>query len=44
VYFHHRYIIAYDDPNLLQAAASENIALSPFTLLYEKAGFALLQV
>ncbi|RKG30573.1 amino acid permease [Acinetobacter tianfuensis] len=33
-------LIAYDDPRLLQAAASENIALSPFTLLYEKAGFA----
>ena len=33
-------LIAYDDPRLLQAAASENIALSPFTLLYEKAGLA----
>ncbi len=33
-------LISYDDPLLLQAAASENIALSPFTLLYEKAGFA----
>ena len=33
-------LIAYDDPNLLQAAATENIALSPFTLLYEKVGFA----
>jgi lysine-specific permease len=33
-------LIAYDDPRLLQAASSENIALSPFTLLYEKAGFA----
>ncbi|KGT47767.1 MULTISPECIES: amino acid permease [Acinetobacter] len=33
-------LIAYDDPRLLQAAASEDIALSPFTLLYEQAGFA----
>ena len=33
-------LIAYDDPRLLQAAATDNIALSPFTLLYEKAGFA----
>lgn len=33
-------LVAYDDPRLLQAAASENIALSPFTLLYEKVGFA----
>ncbi|MGE8540209.1 amino acid permease [Acinetobacter sp. ANC 3813] len=33
-------LIAYDDPRLLQAASSENITLSPFTLLYEKAGFA----
>lgn len=33
-------LVAYDDPRLLQAAASENVALSPFTLLYEKAGFA----
>ena len=33
-------LISYDDPLLLQAASSENIALSPFTLLYEKAGFA----
>ncbi|EYD36014.1 lysine-specific permease [Acinetobacter baumannii 25493_8] len=33
-------LIAYDDPNLLQAAATENIALSPFTLLYEKVGFS----
>jgi lysine-specific permease len=33
-------LIAYDDPRLLQAASSENIALSPFTLLYEQAGFA----
>lgn len=33
-------LISYDDPRLLQAATSENIALSPFTLLYEKAGFA----
>jgi amino acid permease len=30
----------YDDPNLLQAAATEDIALSPFTLLYERVGFA----
>ena len=33
-------LIAYNDPRLLQAAATENVALSPFTLLYEKAGFA----
>ena len=33
-------LIAYDDPRLLQAAATENVALSPFTLLYEQAGFA----
>ncbi|EXS01430.1 lysine-specific permease [Acinetobacter sp. 225588] len=33
-------LIAYDDPNLLQAAATEDIALSPFTLLYERVGFA----
>ncbi|EXT45731.1 amino acid permease family protein [Acinetobacter sp. 25977_1] len=33
-------LIAYDDPNLLQAATTENVALSPFTLLYEKVGFA----
>ncbi|TCH63504.1 amino acid permease [Acinetobacter sp. ANC 4862] len=33
-------LVAYDDPRLLQAAASDNITLSPFTLLYEKAGFA----
>ena len=33
-------LVAYDDPRLLQAAASENITLSPFTLMYEKAGFA----
>ena len=33
-------LIAYNDPSLLQAAKTENIALSPFTLLYEKAGFA----
>ena len=33
-------LIAYDDPRLLQAASSEDIALSPFTLLYEQAGFA----
>ena len=33
-------LIAYDDPRLLQAASDENIALSPFTLLYEQAGFA----
>ena len=33
-------LIAYNDPRLLQAAATDNIALSPFTLLYEKAGFA----
>ncbi|MCO8062787.1 amino acid permease [Acinetobacter lwoffii] len=33
-------LIAYNDPRLLQAAATDNVALSPFTLLYEKAGFA----
>lgn len=33
-------LVAYDDPRLLQAAASENVSLSPFTLLYEQAGFA----
>ena len=33
-------LIAYNDPRLLQAASTENVALSPFTLLYEKAGFA----
>lgn len=33
-------LIAYNDPRLLQAAATDDIALSPFTLLYEKAGFA----
>jgi lysine-specific permease len=33
-------LVAYDDPRLLQAASSEDIALSPFTLLYEQAGFA----
>ncbi|MDH5819951.1 amino acid permease [Acinetobacter pseudolwoffii] len=33
-------LIAYNDPRLLQAAATDNIALSPFTLLYEKAGFS----
>ena len=33
-------LITYDDPMLLQAAADNNVALSPFTLLYEKAGLA----
>jgi len=33
-------LISYNDPLLLQAAETENITLSPFTLLYEKAGFA----
>ncbi|SDB90688.1 amino acid permease [Acinetobacter boissieri] len=33
-------LIHYDDPLLLQAANDNNIALSPFTLLYEKAGLA----
>ena len=33
-------LVSYDDPRLLQAAHSSDIALSPFTLLYEKAGFA----
>ncbi len=34
-------LVPYDDPNLLRAAAGDgNIALSPFTLLYEKVGFA----
>ena len=29
-------LVAYNDPRLLQAAATEDVALSPFTLLYEK--------
>lgn len=33
-------LISYDDPLLMQAKQTENIALSPFTLLYEKAGLA----
>ncbi|WP_284880542.1 amino acid permease [Acinetobacter variabilis] len=33
-------LVAYNDPRLLQAATTEDVALSPFTLLYEKAGFA----
>lgn len=33
-------LVAYNDPRLLQAAVTEDVALSPFTLLYEKAGFA----
>lgn len=33
-------LIAYDDPLLLQAAETSNISLSPFTLLYKKAGLA----
>ncbi|MFT4020770.1 MAG: amino acid permease [Acinetobacter sp.] len=33
-------LISYDDPRLIQAATSNNIALSPFTLLYEKVGLA----
>lgn len=33
-------LVAYNDPRLLQAAATEDVALSPFTLLYEKAGLA----
>lgn len=33
-------LIAYNDPMLLRAAETEDIALSPFTLIYEKAGFA----
>lgn len=33
-------LVAYNDPRLLQAAAHDDIALSPFTLLYEQAGFA----
>lgn len=33
-------LIAYNDPSLLQAKETENIALSPFTLIFEKAGFA----
>ena len=33
-------LVAYNDPMLLHAAKTENVALSPFTLLYEKAGFA----
>ena len=33
-------LVAYNDPQLLKAAASEDIALSPFTLLYKEAGLA----
>lgn len=33
-------LIVYTDPNLLNAKETENIALSPFTLIFEKAGFA----
>lgn len=33
-------LIAYDDPMLLQAADTNDISLSPFTLLYKKAGLA----
>lgn len=33
-------LITYTDPNLLNAKETENIALSPFTLIFEKAGFA----
>lgn len=33
-------LLNYTDPNLLQASETENIALSPFTLIFEKAGLA----
>ncbi|MFB2538041.1 MULTISPECIES: amino acid permease [unclassified Acinetobacter] len=33
-------LISYKDPMLLAAAETNNVALSPFTLLYEKAGLA----
>lgn len=33
-------LLNYADPNLLKASETENIALSPFTLIFEKAGFA----
>lgn len=33
-------LIHYDDPLLMQAANNNDISVSPFTLLYEKAGFA----
>ncbi|KAA8732774.1 amino acid permease [Acinetobacter qingfengensis] len=33
-------LIPYDDPLLLKAADNNDISLSPFTLLYEKAGLA----
>ncbi|MEB3767981.1 amino acid permease [Acinetobacter sp. MD2] len=33
-------LVSYDDPHLIQASTSNNIALSPFTLLYEKVGLA----
>ncbi|MDO4223670.1 MAG: amino acid permease [Acinetobacter sp.] len=33
-------LITYTDPNLLNAKETENIALSPFTLIFEKAGLA----
>jgi lysine-specific permease len=33
-------LIPYDDPRLLQAANNNDISISPFTLLFERAGFA----
>lgn len=33
-------LIPYDDPRLLQAASNNDITVSPFTLLFERAGFA----
>lgn len=33
-------LVAYDNPLLMHAAENNNVALSPFTLLYEQAGFA----
>jgi lysine-specific permease len=33
-------LVPYDDPRLLNAANNNDISLSPFTLLYEKAGLA----
>lgn len=33
-------LISYTDPSLMNAKETENIALSPFTLIFDKAGFA----
>ncbi|MDK7012136.1 lysine transporter, partial [Escherichia coli] len=34
------FLIAYTDPNLLNAA-EDNISISPFTLVFERAGIAI---